>query len=387
MNVLLVTLGNRTEGMQEWSTRLRTGDRLTVLRYGHGQLSERPGTHDLEQILVATEYRRWPKKAFEIAFNDMRRTRQLWGSRVPALTVWNLIAHLRVNTLVNDIQSFDPDIVDLRFVPNDLGFTRKLSSALPHASILSHASRVESPDTSWRVYDPRLKVSIVLPVFNGEKFLRQSIESCLQQTHRAIELVIVDDCSTDSTPEIIKEYAKRDHRIVSLRNPSNLHLPRTLDEGFRNTTGSLLTWTSHDNYYAPEAIEFLVSQLCSRQKIDLTYTAFYQVDEHDRVDPRVIYLPEPKYISLLNVVGPCFMYRRRVYEKSGGYRVDMEYQEDYEYWLRVSTHSIMMRFHNPLYFYRRHAHQLSAKRTRDPSVVKSPINLEYSRLRNRTETN
>jgi len=380
MNVLLLTLGSTTEGKQEWSNRLRAGDRLTVLRYGHGQLSERPGTHDLEQILVSTEYRRWPKKALEITFNNMRRTRQLWGSRVPAFAVWSFIAHLRVDNLVNDIKSFDPDIVDLRFVPNDLDLVRKVSSALPHASILSDALRIEPPETSWRAYDPRLKVSIVLPVYNGEKFLRQSIESCLQQTHTAIELVIVDDCSTDSTPDIIKEYAQRDSRIVSLRNSSNLHLPRTLDEGFRNTTGSLLTWTSHDNYYAPEAIEFLVSQLCSRQKIDLTYTAFYQVDDHGRVDPRVIYLPEPKYIDFLNVVGPCFMYRRRVYEISGGYRVDMEYQEDYEYWLRVSRHSAMMRFHNPLYFYRRHAHQLSAKRKRDPSVVRAPIN-------RRTETN
>lgn len=200
--------------------------------------------------------------------------------------------------------------------------------------------------------DPGLRVSIILPVYNGAQHLRQSIDSCLQQTHRNIELVIVDDCSTDATPNIISEYLRRDPRIISVRNIRNLHLPGALNVGFAHANGDLLTWTSHDNYYASTAIETLVRQLCSRQEVDLVYSAFRHVDEHGRVDPDIVYLPPPWRLPFINAVGACFLYRRAVYEKTGEYREDMEYEEDYEYWLRVRRHFNIMRLNFPLYYYR-----------------------------------
>src|SRR4029079_4361219 len=95
------------------------------------------------------------------------------------------------------------------------------------------------------------KVSIVLPVYNGGQFLRQSIESCLTQTHRNLELILVDDCSKDDTPAIIAEYAARDPRVRSIRNTTNQRLPRSLNIGFAEAGGARLTWTSHDTFYAP----------------------------------------------------------------------------------------------------------------------------------------
>src|SRR3990170_3452478 len=106
------------------------------------------------------------------------------------------------------------------------------------------------------------KVSIVLPTYNGEKYIRQSIDSCLNQTHENIELIIVDDCSIDNTPEIIKSY--KDSRVKSLRHDQNKFLPHALNTGFSNATGEYLTWTSDDNYYAKEAIEKMVSFLKNR---------------------------------------------------------------------------------------------------------------------------
>jgi len=103
------------------------------------------------------------------------------------------------------------------------------------------------------------KVSIVLPTYNGERYLRRAIESCLEQTHQNIELVVVDDCSTDSTPEIIQSFA--DPRLVYLRNQRNQGLPRGLNIGFARTTGQYLSWTSDDNEYAPTAIEEMLRAL------------------------------------------------------------------------------------------------------------------------------
>ena len=88
--------------------------------------------------------------------------------------------------------------------------------------------------------DERLQeplISIVLPVYNGEKYLRESIDSILAQTMRDWELIVVDDCSKDATPAILAEYAARDRRIRVLRNEENQRLPRSLNIGFAETRG------------------------------------------------------------------------------------------------------------------------------------------------------
>ncbi|GAH99719.1 unnamed protein product, partial [marine sediment metagenome] len=70
-----------------------------------------------------------------------------------------------------------------------------------------------------------------MPVYNTKKYLRQAIESILNQTFRDFEFIIVDDCSTDSSPEIIEEYAKKDKRIRALYNSQNLKVARTRNRG------------------------------------------------------------------------------------------------------------------------------------------------------------
>src|SRR5688572_20908989 len=104
-------------------------------------------------------------------------------------------------------------------------------------------------------------VSIVLPTFNGSRYLAESIESCLAQTYRAWELIIVDDCSTDETPSIIKSFEARDSRIRSIRNQKNLKLPGSLNAGFAEAKGALFTWTSDDNLYRPNALEVMVAEI------------------------------------------------------------------------------------------------------------------------------
>ena len=111
------------------------------------------------------------------------------------------------------------------------------------------------------------KVSIVLPTYNGaSKYLRQAIESCLNQTYRDIELIVVDDCSTDSTPDVVRSF--NDPRIRYVRNETNQRLPRSLNIGFALTTGEYLTWTSDDNEFLPEAVDVMLDFLTRNKDID-----------------------------------------------------------------------------------------------------------------------
>src|SRR3989338_4736656 len=113
------------------------------------------------------------------------------------------------------------------------------------------------------------KASIVLPTHNGARYLRQSIDSCLSQTYKNIELIIVDDCSTDETPDIVRSC--NDPRIRYVRNKTNQRLPRSLNIGFALTTAEYLTWTSDDNQFLPEAIAVMLGFLMENESIDFVY--------------------------------------------------------------------------------------------------------------------
>ena len=104
-------------------------------------------------------------------------------------------------------------------------------------------------------------ISIVLPIYNGEKYMKQSIDSVINQTYANWELLIVDDGSTDNTAAIAREYAEKDNRIKYYKNPQNMRLPKTLNRGFSLATGDYLTWTSDDNYYYPTALEKMYTTL------------------------------------------------------------------------------------------------------------------------------
>ena len=84
-------------------------------------------------------------------------------------------------------------------------------------------------------------ISIVLPIYNGEKYMRKSIDSVLAQTYANWELLIIDDGSTDNTAIIAQEYAANGSRIRYYKNPENMRLPKTLNRGFSLARGDFLT--------------------------------------------------------------------------------------------------------------------------------------------------
>lgn len=202
-------------------------------------------------------------------------------------------------------------------------------------------------------------VSIILPVYNGERFLGISIESCLKQTYKNWELLIIDDGSSDRSEEIARDYSRKDSRIRYYRNPENLKLPKTLNRGFSLAKGEYLTWTSDDNYYRPEAIEKMVSAL-RKTGAGFTFTACSIVDENG-VTVSVNRAPKDYHHAIwdYDFVGACFLYTREVYETIGDYDPDMFLCEDYDYWLRIFACFNVEYIDEDLYAYRQHGGALS----------------------------
>ncbi len=105
------------------------------------------------------------------------------------------------------------------------------------------------------------RVTIGLPVYNGENYLAQSVESILSQTFDDFELVISDNASTDSTPDICRDYAARDRRIRYFRQKTNLGCALNSNFVFHQARGEYFKWISHDDLHAPRFVERCVAEL------------------------------------------------------------------------------------------------------------------------------
>ncbi len=202
------------------------------------------------------------------------------------------------------------------------------------------------------------RVSIVLPVYNGARFLRQSIESCLKQTYRDLELIVVDDGSKDDSIEIVKSYD--DDRLKLVCHETNRRLPAALNTGFAHSLGLYLTWTSHDNFYAPSGIAEMVNFIEEHPQVDFVFADEYRVDERDQILQEFKAGPLEQ-LGEENCLGGAFLYRRTVYEKLGPYSEQVFLAEDYEYWLRASACFTLAHLERPLYYYRVHPNSLSRR--------------------------
>jgi len=176
-------------------------------------------------------------------------------------------------------------------------------------------------------------VTIVLPTYNRASRLPGALRSCVQQTYRNLEVIVVDDGSTDSTPEVMAAFQREDPRVRYLRQ-ENKKLPAALNTGFRASKGDLLTWISDDNRFHQDAIEVMAGFLEKSPDVGLLYCGYDIVDAQGNLLQKV-HPPGPESIFNLNCVQACFMYRRKVYEVIGDYDPAWLYVEDYDYWLRV----------------------------------------------------
>lgn len=228
------------------------------------------------------------------------------------------------------------------------------------------------------------KVSIVLPVYNGENFLASAIESVLGQTYTELELIIVDDRSKDGTPAIIKEYAARDARIKPFRNKKNRKLPRSLNIGFLHATGEYRTWTSHDNLYDPEAIEKMVNALEEHPECSLVCADLRTVDIDGNPAGEVRLRP-PEDIFIKNTVGACFLYRTSEAKRIGGYDTDLFLAEDYDYWIRLRKTAPFLHLDECLYTVRVHDGSLSSQKAKESNkayvrMMKKHFKYMYDRI-------
>lgn len=218
-------------------------------------------------------------------------------------------------------------------------------------------------------------VSVVLPVYNQAALLAESIDSVLSQTYPDLELIVVDDGSTDGFESVLARYAGCPR--VRVLTQTNQKLPAALSHGFRFARGEFWTWTSADNRMDPEQLSVLVAFLHAHPETAMVYADYRVIDDHgdpltdpdfrpqNRITPRSPMIHLPRSTRELNVVsdnfiGPCFLYRGWVGRLMGQYDPSMGV-EDYDYWMRINGAFQIDHLgeYDVLYEYRVHQNSLS----------------------------
>lgn len=227
-------------------------------------------------------------------------------------------------------------------------------------------------------------VSIILPVYNGQKYLAQAVESCLNQTFKDFELIIVDDKSTDDSLVIMEAWAKKDSRIRIIKNEKNKKLPASLNAGFDYARGDYYTWTSDDNILEKNFLETMLGEL-KKNNVDIVYSNYLAIDEDGR-EFEVCQMAKLGEFPLSGGIGASFLYKKKVHELLRGYDTRLFLLEDYDFWVRA--YLMGFKFFHIIdvvpYRYRRHGASLTE--TANSKIVTETIKYRYE-LRKKLKLN
>jgi glycosyltransferase involved in cell wall biosynthesis len=222
-------------------------------------------------------------------------------------------------------------------------------------------------------------VSVILPVYNAEKYLRDAVRSILDQSHRNFELIVIDDGSTDNSAAIINGFT--DNRITVIKNGPNLGLITSLNKGIELASGKYIARMDADDISAGDRFAKQVEFMETRPAVGLCGSDYYSFSGN-HFDKKVT-LKDPEVLKtwLLftpPVCHPSVMIRASIL-KSNHLRYDHAYKhvEDYELWTRIAQFSSLANIDEFLLYYRDHAGQVSHRKREEQIVNSKKVQRNY----------
>lgn len=208
-------------------------------------------------------------------------------------------------------------------------------------------------------------VSVAMSVFNGAKYLSESVESVLSQTLGDFEFIIVDDGSTDGTPGILDEISSRDRRVRIIRNASNIGLTKSLIRAAGISQGKYIARQDADDVSLPDRLQKQFDFLEANPAYGAVGTSAAVIDDKGDVIRRA---SVPRHWLLIRLVlkfGNCFLHgsmmlRRSDYLEAGGYREAFAMGQDFDLWLRISSLKKMGNLKEELYLWRETSGSISS---------------------------
>lgn len=188
------------------------------------------------------------------------------------------------------------------------------------------------------------KISVCIPTYNGERTIKETMDSLLNQTYQNLEILILDDCSKDSTLSIIENY--NDSRIKIIKNENNLGMVNNWNKCFQYATGKYILFLFQDDIIENDAIEKKVKYLEENSDVVMVFSATSVIDSNGKVKitrknfPKSFISDGNKLIKKLFRTKNYFgepsnvVYRKETCDKVGEFNIKLSYTPDWEYSLR-----------------------------------------------------
>jgi glycosyltransferase involved in cell wall biosynthesis len=225
------------------------------------------------------------------------------------------------------------------------------------------------------------KVSIIMPVLNGERYIAESVESILAQTYKNYELIVINDGSTDSTAERLQSFAgKLDLKVI--RHETRQGVVTSMNDGLRAASGDYIAFLDHDDAWFPNMLETEAGYLDQVPEASMVHSDFQTIDSLGNViEESVARCRERKrptgsvfrelFLDSF-IVGNSVLIRKQCFEKLGDFDRGLIWG-DYHMWLRVARHYRVDYIPKVLVKYRQHSGQetrtLPARLDKDPVAI------------------
>ena len=185
------------------------------------------------------------------------------------------------------------------------------------------------------------KISVIMPVYNNEKYIQEAIESILNQTFKDFEFIIIDDCSSDNTFNICQNYASQDSRIKLIQNPENIWVVKTRNKLFSKVSpeSKYIAILDADDIAQPDRLQKQFDFLDQNDEYSIVWSNINIIDENGQKIGQRKYPANHEQVSkaILKkspLAQPAVMIKKTDLEKVWYYNKDFSVWEDYELWFR-----------------------------------------------------
>lgn len=207
------------------------------------------------------------------------------------------------------------------------------------------------------------RITVVIPTYNHQAYLAEAVESALHQTYTDREVLVVDDGSTDRTPEILERYG----RAIRVIRKANGGTPSTLNAGILGAQGEWVAWLSSDDAFLPDKLARQMEYVKQHPTCGVVYTDWFVVDGKGQVTDQLASPTFPTRKSLIAglfvgcvINGSTTLVRRKCFEKAGLFDEQLPQAHDWDMWLRLARDYPFGHVPLPLLRYRWHGANMSA---------------------------
>lgn len=180
-------------------------------------------------------------------------------------------------------------------------------------------------------------VSVIIPVFNGSAFLGEAIESVLKQTYEVIEIIVVDDGSTDASANVAQSFGDR----LAYHYQENRGVAAALNRGVRASRGQYVAWLSHDDVFMPQKLQLQIDHLAQHPEYRACYSDFYIIDANGKVLKEIETPWYPRQTAIWQLFGRMYingssmLIERACFEDVGFFNEALRYSQDLDMWMRM----------------------------------------------------